>query len=485
MSKRWSVFVASLVFLGWATERANAAEAWGELTRYQPRAARDTLTARLGDDPGLVVLDRDFVRLQRRGETVGATVEREWILVVGDAVAMEAYRTQHFPEYPGRKIRDVTAYKLSGDDLIEAGVRTRSGDALEGCSTGHSYRVHDVDFGALARGDVLGLRIRYELVGQNPSYVHPIEGPIPVLQSDVTIEVPRELMEGPASGGFDWWAGSWPTAVERKVWEKPTTWRFRWGVRDVPMLGAGDAPRVVASAWVYDPTRERGGFVATTDGARRVGTTENIGPTLSAESYANLGSRSDRTAPSRPTEAAFGRLSWGTAGERYVSALLKRCIEDGRQLASIVENLRKTSPDDDAFIRRVVDGIAERIETADVPLGWVIYDVRRPIDTYRSKCGTALDKAVLACAMLRAGGVEACPALATTAGCIPALSSVEIFDTAAVVVETKGGRTLVDVESGRIGRDVATEAWSALLLLHPKAESIGLLAGADLLALVD
>jgi hypothetical protein len=485
MLKRSSVIVAFLVFLGWASERTYAAEAWSELTRYRPRAARDTLTARLGDDPGLVVLDRDFVRLQRRGESVGATVEREWILIVGDAAAMETYRAQRFPEYPGRKIRDLTAYKLSGDDLIEADVRTRGGEALEGCSTGHSYRIHDVDFGALARGDVLGLRIRYELVGQNPSYVHPIEGPIPVLQSDVTFEVPRELMEGSASGGFDWWAGSWPTAVERKVWEKPTTWRFRWGVRDVPVLGTGDTARMVASAWVYDPKRARGGFVATTDGARRVGTTENIGPTLSAETYASLGARSGQTGPSRPTEATFGRLSWGTAGERYVSALLKRCIEDSRQLDPIVESLRKANPDDAAFIRRVVDGIAERIETADVPLGWVIYDVRRPIETYRSKCGTALDKAVLACAMLRAGGVEACPALATTGSCIPALSSVEVFDRAAVVVETKGGRTLVDVESGRIGRDVATAAWSALLLLHPEAESIGLLEGADLLALLD
>jgi hypothetical protein len=186
-------------------------------------------------------------------------VEREWILIVGDAAAMETYRAQRFPEYPGRKIRDLTAYKLSGDDLIEADVRTRGGEALEGCSTGHSYRIHDVDFGALARGDVLGLRIRYELVGQNPSYVHPIEGPIPVLQSDVTFEVPRELMEGSGSGRNPRLGGSGGACVMYRCWERvtPRAWSRRHGSttrsahaevssRPPTALGAWERPRTSA-----------------------------------------------------------------------------------------------------------------------------------------------------------------------------------------------------------------------------------------------
>ena len=70
-----------------------------------------------------------------------------------------------------------------------------------------SYRKHKswrVEFGEFQVGDILAIRTKTTLEGDNPVYSHAFECELPVLQSDITIEVPTELFEkfGP---GWHWW----------------------------------------------------------------------------------------------------------------------------------------------------------------------------------------------------------------------------------------------------------------------------------------
>ncbi len=439
-----------------------------DLSRYQAPAFRDSLAHEL-EGPGMVLLDRDWVRLQKKGERVVGAVENEWLLLVGEPTRLESYRRMTFEEYPGRKIEKIEACHITRDGIerIKAEERT----PLE-CRPYQDHKQWTIDFGEMQSGDILAVRSEYVLEGDNPVFAHAFERELPVRQTDVTIEVPTELFEEKYSAGWHWWAGSWPRNVANQAWERPTTWRFRWGERNLELADGTRKPRSVMSAWTYDPVAVRQGVMIGSSG-RAVGGVDPSyhGPVLSAQVLSGLTAASrqygDDVAEEdgKLSEASFGSLDWEVVAERYADEHLKKRIGDCRPLDGVVKSLTDGAKSDLERVERLAADVAERIETVPAPLRTTLYDLHRPVDVFRQRCATTIDKAILLCAMIHRAGMTVHPVLVLEEDFVQPQVSLEVFEKVWVLVSSASGRLLVNPEDGRVIVGKVPEGWAAAITL--------------------
>ncbi len=437
------------------------------LSRFQETAFRDSLMNVL-ETPGMVILDRDRVRMQKQGGSVVAEVEREWLLLVGTPDELSEFRTVTFDEYRGKKIDEIEAYIISDGKRKQV---KASKDETYDCRPYRKHKSWRVEFGDLQAGDILAIRSKTTLEGDNPVYSHAFERELPVLQSDITIEVPTELFEkfGP---GWHWWAGSWPRAVSHKAWERPTAWRFRWGERDLGVAPADKQPRSVMTAWTFDELAVQKGIVV--QGAGQAAYGERMGyhgPTLSAQALSGMmaGSRHHGEKLGEeslsPTEASYGALDWEFVAQRFADERLKKHVGNIRHLDRSVERIVSGARGDHEKMKLLLADVAGRLETLPAELGTTLYDVHRPVDTNKQDCATSIDKAILLCAMANRAGLRAYPLLVIEDDFVLPRVSLEVFDRVWVVVESPEGRLLADADTGTIVQGEVPAAWTAALTL--------------------
>jgi len=437
---------------------------------------------------GVVLVDRDDIRFTQRGDDVQATIEREFALRVNDPGSLGDARVVRIVEHPGQRIASFRAARLRGTASDEIKPTKNSWD---GCTLGEGRREIVVAFEDLEPGDIIAFECTLEIDGRNPAYFHAFDRALPVVQSDLTLEIPKGLMEGRAARGFHWWAGPLGLTVPEEVWEKPTSWRFRWGRAALAPAASPIEERIVATSWLFDATAVRSSGMAETDAKARYDDTNPTyhGPTLSATrlsgrfaSDRHEGRRTETT--SEPTEASFGNLDWALAGDQFMMPLVP-LLAEGRQLARSFDVLPGASVREtvEAWVRAV----HSRVSVSEIPLRASLAGVHRPSATLSAGCGSGLDRTVLLAALLQAQGLDARLAFFKREGLSPSLVSIEVFDAVGLVVTGDGGEDLyVMVSDGGVSTLASRGPWAAALVTAPPSSGEGsrIVMGDELTALV-
>lgn len=435
------------------------------LSRYQEAAFRDSLMNAY-DAGGVVVLNRHEIELSQSGDGVKAEIEHQWLLFVRDPAAVTAYTSFTFDEYPGRDIDEVEAVRLRGDDRKSIDVKKSE---LTDCRSYSSHERRTVEFDDLEPGDIIAVREHYALQGDNPIFTHRFDYEYPVLQSDVRIEVPREMMEGKLARGFNWWAGTWPAAIPNQVWERPKSWRFRWGEANIPAQPAGQEPRKVLTTWLFDPRFVRkssaiGGEIQAEGGVDAA----YHGPVVSAQQLSGLAG-TDRHHGERektkqqPSQASFGRLNWELVASRLMESRFESRIGNTRPLAKLVADIAPDRLSESAAIQKLAEYVAKEIELVDIPVGRSIGDLHDPAEILRRGCATAADKCVLLAALLKTRRIEAAPVLYREGLVIPELASVDGFQQIGLQIQSASGALYANVTTGEVAPQLIAGRWDAVL----------------------
>lgn len=459
---------------------AHAGDRW-DLSRYQKPAFRDSILARY-DAPGVVVLDRAFVEVKAKGASANADVQHDYVLFVREPERLGAYGTIAFDEFPGRDFHDIKAYRVTADDRDELDV---DDDAPYACDLYHDQKRHVVKIESLEPGDVIAVRVRYTIERQNPVLVHAFDRELPVIQSDITFDVSKSLLEGKTPGVFAWWAGSFPGHIGQMVWEKPQSYRFRWGEADISPRRDGE--RSVLTAWAFDPSRTMLGKLVFSEGqARGSDDISYRGKNLGASQLTGMdhGSRTYGIAEEeshRPTEASYGEIYWEDVAQLFADTQIRERVEE-RYLPKLVAKMMRGAGRRDV-VEHLVAAVHEKVSVIDVPLAIAINDLHRPMETYDSGCASAIDKALCMVGVLRTQDVRAYPVLLKRSRLVTELHSVETFDEVGVIVSSPGGNRFVDMKTGRI-HDRMPSGWAAALTM-PIDETPQILLGDDVAALAN
>lgn len=466
-----SIFTTSLVLIAILVTAVTDADARrrarSEWSRYQEAALHDSLAAR-SDAPGVVILDRDEMSLGKKGETVRASVNREFVVYVREPADMARYRDFWVDEYPGVAVKTFDAYRVTRNDEEEIDVER---SVLGGCRDDEGRKRYTADFGELNAGDVLVFRIALELDGLNPHYEHRFDREIPILQSDILIEVPRDLLEGSVGDGWHWWAGAVTRPIQREAWEKPTTWRFRWAATDVPAIAATVHPRKVSTAWILDVGEARRGKM--TAGDSNLGGGETLrGARLSATELTGrmtapqeIGAREHREVVI--SDAAHGALDWDVVTANWARRGFEPRISKSSSVAHQASRAANGTTDLTELARRIVRDVNDRIGTVDVPVGYGLGDIDPPEVVNRRECATPVEKAVLVAAMLREQGIKTHPVFMSRSAIddASALASLAIFDEIALVTNGSADPLYLDLASGKVSSDLSGYDYQAALTL--------------------
>lgn len=458
-----------------------------EWSRYQEAALHDSLESRT-DVPGVVILDRDELGLGKKGESVRAEIEREFVVYVRDPEGMSDYGTFAIDEYPGFEVKKLQAWKVTrnGEDEVDV---DRS--VLGGCDDDDGRKRYAADFGDLRAGDILVVKLEAELDGLNPHYDHWFDREIPVLQTDILMEVPRDLLEGGEGAGWHWWAGAVPRAIEREAWEKPTTWRFRWGATDVAPVAANVEPRRVSTAWLLDIAQARRGQM--TAGDPNLGGGETLrGARLSATQLTGrmtatneIGHKDDTSSTRLVTDASHGALGWDLVTSNWATRVFEPRISKSGDVRHIAERAAGDTDDLAELARRIVRDVNDRVATIDVPVAYGLNDIDLPEVIARRDCATPVEKAVLVAAMLREKGVASHPVFVSRAPIADAasLASLRLFDGIALVIAQGASPLYVDLASGKVSTDLSGYDYQAALTLPLDGSEGRLVVQPDLAAL--
>jgi len=458
-----------------------------EWSRYQEAELHDRLEART-DVPGVVVLDRDELQLGMKGESVRAEIEREFVVYVRDPGGMSDYETFSIDDYPGFEVKKLQAWKVTRDDEREVDV-DRS--VLGGCEDDEGRKRYSADFGDLRAGDVLVVQIEAEIDGLNPLYEHWFDRELPILQSDILMEVPRDLLEGSEGAGWHWWAGAVPQAIEREAWEKPTTWRFRWGATDVPPVADNVRPRRVSTAWIVDLGQARRGQM--TAGDPNLGGGETLrGARLSATQLTgrldvtnDIGHKNDDSRVSVVSDASHGSLRWDLVTANWASRVFEPRITKSSDVKHLAERAADGVTDLAELARRIVRDVNERVGTVDVPIAYGLNDIDLPEVIARRDCATPVEKAVLVAAMLREQGVASHPVFVSRSPIQDAesLASLRLFDGIALVTAQGAQPLYIDLASGNVATDLSGYDYQTALTLPLDGSEGRLVVKPDLAAL--
>jgi len=464
---------------------ADARRRKSEWARYQDPVMVDSLMART-EYPGSVILDRERVAMTHKGDGVQAAIEREWVIFVRDPEAMADLASISFDEFPGDKIEKLEGWKITTDREEKVDVHRSDTIACDGFG---DYRTHTVDFGDLAAGDVLAIRVERELEGRNPVYTHRFDHDrLPVQRSDVILEVPSKLMDGTFGHAWHWWAGTLARGIPQEHWEKPTTWRFRYATMNRPPTPPGADPMEITSSWVFDPLVGRLGSMVASDGT--VGGTEQArrGPRVSVHTLTGKFSQDvtegerDGAGHGDVAEAAFGDLSWRTVGEQWHQHAFSGRIDKSRKVRAQVERIVSPSMSARERATALLTDINQRIATADLPLQQTIDDLDDPIVTDRRDCATAVNKAILLAAMLRECDVASELVFLKHESAHYSLASLAEFDAVGLSITSPEGSTFVNLGTNEVGATAPGGEWSAAFTVGPDGSS-RLAVGEELAAL--
>jgi hypothetical protein len=487
LKKHWITLVVVATFgLAFHVD-ANPRRTSSPWKKYERVSVPDQLPA-ARTAAGVIIVDRDDIRFTPRGDAVRAVITREWAMLVNDPAGIESCREMRLLEFPGQRIASLGAARVRGSDA--SAIEPKKSPSRE-CSLGKAQSETIISFSNLEPGDVIAVEYTIELDARNPFYAHAFDTVFPVVQTDLTLEIPKELMEGKAARGFHWWAGPLGTPVPEEVWEKPTSWRFRWGRANLAPVAREEERSFVASSWLFDAKAAHPSRMADTDARARYDDTNPAyhGPTLSATRLSGRfagdrheGRRTESAAV--PTEASFGDLSWDRAGQEFIASIAS-LLERGASVARDVPLPAAAAPAE--RIEQVSRHVFSRVGAYEAPLRATLDRVHDPAETYAAGCGSELDRTILLASVLRARGLEARPVLYKRDHVEAALMSVSMYDAIGVVVTTPEGDFYIDPSSGNVSSRPAGGPWGAALITELPASSMKprLLVGEALATLLD
>ncbi len=484
MSGRTSLLILALaVIVGSFATDAEARRQKNKWSRYQDAAMRDSLMSQF-DASAVVVLDRDHVRLGPTGDGVETEVGRDWILFVRDPGDLGQHSRLVEESFPGHEIKKLEVTRIRPDAVEKLKVTKTSHE----CDGYDDYELWTADLDDLEAGDFVAMHLELKIEGVNPHYTHTFDRELPSLQSDIVIEVSSELMGGRQSPGFNWWAGSSHGSVPHEHWEKPTSWRFRWGEANIPALSDGQHPRVVQTTWLFEPMAIRRGL-ADTDGRATGESFGGGGPIVSAQELTGRfmsdriqGERADQS--TKPTQAAYGRLAWDSVAAQLMRQSFQEPLEDEKSVGREARSVTAGAHDARDKAKRIAAAVLGRQEQVRLPMAISLGMLMGPKETLGASCATALDQAVLIAAMLRAVDVDAGLVLLERDQLDVSFPTADAFDAVGVIVEGKDG-FCVSTADGAVTDRLPAGTWGAALTIPVGGRTAPrLLLGDDLAALV-